>query len=370
MKKCVRVVLAVVLLAAPGFASSIDFTYNDLLFPGSIATTVYGVNNNGTVAGDYSNAPGKTFGFTGNPSTSLSTLNLTSPSNSPCTPVNTVPTGINGSGAVVGAVTGCGATKGSFLTTTSGGSFTDFNPPSSLAPSGYTFSGGQATDINNSNELVGYFAGIKGSSFFFDGYETTNESTFTTIIDPNAGPTSATLPAAINNNGDVVGLYIDSTSGNSVGFLFENGQYYDVNAANYTNNLAVFTDASGIDAAGDIVGFYKDSSGLSYGFILSGYTLGVGTVSGGTFTTLLDPNCLDGPSTSCNNGGNNEGTQVLGISPNGQEITGKYVDSSGTTGFYANQNLATVPEPASILLMVTGLAALGFYWRKRTGRTA
>jgi hypothetical protein len=360
MNKCVPVVWTAVLLAVPVFASSIDFTYSDLLFPGSIATTVYGVNNNGTVAGDYETASegSHLFGFTGTPG-SLSILGLPVPI--ACSPQNSLAAGVNGSGAVVGGITGTGCQNyDSFLV--SGNSIRFFNPTSGILPSGYTLELGEATAINDTDTVVGYVVGAKGTSFPFDGYETTNESTFSAIIDPNAA--GYTVPAGINDNGDVVGLYINS-SNNSVGFLLENGVYYDVNAANYTSNVAVFTDATGIDAAGDIVGFYKDSSGLNYGFILSGYSLGSGTITGGTFTTLLDPNCLDG-STACNNGGNSEGTQVLSVDPNGNEIVGRYVDSSGTTGFYAN---VPTPEPSAILLMVTGLAALGFYWRKRTRRT-
>jgi hypothetical protein len=304
----------------------------------------------------------KLFGFTGTPGGSLSSV----PTG--CTPANAIlapALGVNGSGVVAGGGEGTSCGNSSFLYTPSNSSTSFFNPPKSFAPSGYIFDGSSASSVNDSGTVVGLLLATKGTSLVFDGYETADESTFSEIIDPNAVGDD-TIPADINDSGDVVGVYINSAS-NSIGFLLENGVYYDVNAANYTS-AAVFTDATGIDAAGDIVGFYKDSSGLNYGFILSGYSLASGTLTGGTFTTLLDPSCVDG-STACNNGGNNEGTQVLGISQNGDEIVGKYVDSNnpGGVGFDANANVAT-PEPSAMLLMATGLLTLGFYWRKRTRR--
>ena len=64
-----------------------------------------------------------------------------------------------------------------------------------------------------------------------------------------------------------------------------------------------------------------------------------------------------------NNGGNSEGTQILGIDPNGHEIVGLYKNANGTNGFYA---MAPTPEPGSVLLMLTGLGALaGWGWRRR-----
>jgi hypothetical protein len=367
MKKLRWLPISLGLFSIPAMAGTIDFTFNDLIVSGSNLTAAYGVNDSGTVTGYYTTSSSSDkFGFYASsiPSLSISTLTLTNGSPS-CSPASTAPAGISNSGAIVGAVTGCG-TNFNFITANSGASFTDFSPSTSFLPSGYTvIKAGEATG-DNGTEIIGYVVGEKPpSTLAIDGYSTTNESTYTLIADPNTGATGDTLPAGINSSDNIVGFYVNS-SGSDVGFLLASGSYYDLNAASYTSNASgTFTDATGIDSNGDIVGFYKDVNSVSYGFILSGYSLSDGAVTGGTFTTLTDPNCLDGPSTPCNNGSNSEGTEILGISPTTGEIVGKYTDVNGTFGFYATESVTT-PEPDTILLSLAGFGVLaGWGWRRR-----
>jgi probable HAF family extracellular repeat protein len=83
---------------------------------------------------------------------------------------------------------------------------------------------------------------------------------FTSIDVPGATFTDA---SGINPRGDIVGLYFD-TSGNRHGFLLSNGTFTTIDVP-----VAIFTDPSAIDPQGDISGFYTDSSGNTHGFLLS-----------------------------------------------------------------------------------------------------
>jgi hypothetical protein len=120
--------------------------------------------------------------------------------------------------------------------------------------------------------------------------------TFTTLNDPNA--TNGTFAAGINDAGVVVGHYVVGFA--NMGFMYQNGQYttVQVNGGNAT--------LTSINNAGTVAGFYSDSAGI-HGFTLT---------SGGTLTTIDDPNAV-------------HGTEVTGINNKG-DVVGFYFDSAFT----------------------------------------
>ena len=96
-----------------------------------------------------------------------------------------------------------------------------------------------------------------------------------------------------------------------------------------------FTSAFGINNAGQVVGFFNDSSG-SHGFINTG----------GTFTTLDVPGAGS--------------TFARGINDAGQ-VVGRFRDNSRLFhGFVASP----VPLPAAVWLLGTTLGGLGFVRRR------
>jgi hypothetical protein len=105
---------------------------------------------------------------------------------------------------------------------------------------------------------------------------------------------------------------------------------------------AVATRAAGINAVGQIVGAYaSNATGRDHGFLDDA---GIFTVIDVPFAGVV-------------------ATTALGI-----KIVGNYLDATGNHGFLATP----VPEPASVLLIGSALAALGFgaYGRTRSRRPA
>ena len=143
--------------------------------------------------------------------------------------------------------------------------------------------------------------------------------TFTTLVVPGASFTDA---FGINNAGQVVGLFNDISG--THGFINTGGTFTTLDVPG-----ASFTRAAGINNAGQVVGDFADSSGL-HGVINTG----------GTFTTLDVPGASD--------------TQALGINDAGQ-VVGIFRDSSGVHGFVASP----VPLPAAVWLLGTTLGGLG-----------
>ena len=100
------------------------------------------------------------------------------------------------------------------------------------------------------------------------------------------------------------------------------------------------TAATGINNAGDIVGYFTDASNVTHGFI----------DVGGIYTTIDAPNAFGS-------------TQVLGINDIG-DLVGTYVDAKDLTtrGFVASP----VPEPDTLALLGVSLAGTVILRRQRS----
>jgi hypothetical protein len=129
----------------------------------------------------------------------------------------------------------------------------------------------------------------------------------TTFDYPGTG--NSTLPQKINERGDVVGEFIDS-SGVTRGFIrFSDGSFSDPIVD--PNDTVGFTEGRGINNPRTVVGDYATSDGNSHGFFLSG----------GTFTTYDIPGALS--------------TDVLGINNPG-DFTGTFSNDNVTQQAFVN----------------------------------
>jgi uncharacterized membrane protein len=138
--------------------------------------------------------------------------------------------------------------------------------------------------INNAGVTVGIYEDRSGNLHGF----MLNGKKLTTIDDPKGTKTEC---LHVNANGalSIVGYYTTSKS-TPVGFLYQNGTFTDVpGPAGATGSYAY-----GINDSGTIVGAYKDSAGVTHGYLLKGTT----------YTTLDVPHAVASLATGINNKGN------------------------------------------------------------------
>src|ERR1044071_356816 len=105
----------------------------------------------------------------------------------------------------------------------------------------------------------------------------------TTFDYPGAG--NSTLPQKINERGDIVGEFIDS-SGVGRGFVrFSDGSFSDPIVD--PNDTVGFTEGRGINNSGTVVGDYALSDRTLHSFFLSNGTFTDYDVPGAVFTAVL-----------------------------------------------------------------------------------
>ena len=258
-------------------------------------TFAYGINDTDQIVGWYIDKDGRTHGyiFDANGGT-YTTLD------DPFGVGGTFATGITDRGLVVGsyAESFLGRYHG-FLY--NGRTYTTLDDPLGTG-------GTYAYGINGAGLVVGRYIDHSGMHGFVYN---PNGGTYTTLDDPLA--TNGTQAYGINSAGLIVGTYLVSDTPH--GFLYNpNGGTYttldDPLAANGFDNpfAASGTVAEGINAAGQIVGYYADSNDDYHGFLYNG----------GIYTTIDDPGAFD--------------TTAFGINKNGHVVGGRF-DKFGDHGF-------------------------------------
>ena len=177
---------------------------------------------------------------------------------------------------------------------------------------------------NDLGDTAGFFSDATG----FHGFLLDASGNLTVLDAPGATSTQA---YEVNNNREVVGSFSDPTG--THGFLWDAGENPAFTAIDITGASA--TVAYGINDTGHIVGAFTDDMG-THGFLLEPY----GEVS-----------VLDAPDADF--------TQALRIDNDGV-ITGISNSPSGS-----DFTATPIPEPASLLLLASGLAGLGLWNGKR-----
>ena len=199
----------------------------------------------------------------------------------------------------------------------------------------------EAHGINAFGEIVGSWVDGSGNTHGF----LYNAGTYTSFDYPGS---NSTVPWAINNAGDIVGIH-----DNNVGFLLKgglggvfsttNGEARDINNFDFISNIAGFTSLDGeqflviypgaadtlsfgINDALQVVGYYVDSSGNSHGFLDNQVTYSTIDVPGQSVTFCIGVNTL----------GQIVGYTFEGGTPHGFfDSAGTFVqlDYPGTTGY-------------------------------------
>jgi hypothetical protein len=202
---------------------------------------------------------------------------------------------INDAGTVTGSYQNTSSTIVSFLRS-SDGTFTTFS-----------FPGGGSTGAASIN-AAGTIVGSYGPGLTFHGFLRSTSGTFTTIDDPSADPANGTIADSINSAGQIAGYYFDSSHA-SHGFLrATDGTFTNFDAPGAGTSLDQGTLPIDINTAGTIVGYYNDASNGRHGFV---------RVTDGTITTFDVPGSAAGT------------TDPASINDAGV-ITGSYADASGT----------------------------------------
>jgi uncharacterized membrane protein len=194
--------------------------------------------------------------------------------------------------------------------------------------------GSIATGINSSGQIVGLY--MDSSSVMHAFYD--SAGTIETVDNPN-GVASEALD--INDSGTIVGGFVDS-SGNSHGYVDEGGSFTQIDDPNAPTGG---TTAAGINDSDEIVGWWVDSSGKDHGFILSGI--------GGTFTEVDFPFATS--------------TQLLGVNNEG-EVSGYYEDTSNafhgliySDGAYSEVNVVGASGTQLARIKNNGAITGGFF---------
>jgi hypothetical protein len=271
------------------------------------------------------------------------------------------PMGVNDLGQVVG-----GYSTGSNYTVFSFGTSNSFDV-TGVTQSAFYYTGGtissiapqgsgliQASGINDSGSIIGYgsFSPNPESAFL----EQSSGSSTLNVPGSSGGFTTA---RAINNSGEIVGTFLNTTAGFVVdGYLYSNGNYETVAVTG-----ATVTELLGINNDGQILGeSYSASSGTSFFIDASGVFTDI-TVPCSGQAGLGGFNDDDQIGVNCQTASGETAfiyNYVSGIStplslPVGslqyEYITG-LSDNGNVVGYYAT------PEPSSLTLLSLAMAAM------------
>jgi len=239
-------------------------------FPAASFTIAQGIDSRGNIVGSYHDRDGKSHGF-------LLSGGVFSSIDFPGA-IGTVALGINTPGDIVGTYTD---TTGQYPWPTShgfllsGGVFSSIDFPGALITT--------AWKINSAGQIVGRYKSLDGKFHIYllcrhqgecsqSGQLSPRSGSFTSIDFPGAFQTATGVFGAdggINPQGDLAGLYCSAppclinAAGHLHGFVLSGGEFTSFDFP----GSVIATTATGINPRGDIVGAYRDPSGIVHSYL-------------------------------------------------------------------------------------------------------
>jgi len=252
VKRSILGVLLVLTFVAVGIAAAppLTFTYSDVKAnKTALETDTYGLNNAGAIAGDYVDAKSVQHGMI------LAGKKLTTIDNKACEAIAGLGGisfyGINKAGAAAGWCTSAktGLDIGFVY---AGGKFTAVNYPKS--------SGTEATGINDKGEVVGLYLDSTGLSHAFSkvGSKYTN-------LDVKGDTNSVAW--GVNNAGQIT-VYATNSAGAFDGYLVTGKKFKKINNPSGGTGSGQGTIVHAPNNLGDVDGTYFDSSSTEKGWLL------------------------------------------------------------------------------------------------------
>jgi probable HAF family extracellular repeat protein len=216
----------------------------------------------------------------------------------------TVLTGINNRGQIVGGYLDATGTKHAFLRDKDG--FTTIDIPGAL--------GFEARRINDAGQIVGLYSTLNNRDLFPARGYLLDQGVVTTVDVPGA---LHTLAADIDNSGQIAGEYQDA-AGMFRGFLRDqSGTFTTIDVPG-----ATVTSIIGINDGGQTVGLYVDAAGMGHSFLRE---------ASGAFTTLAAPGATLTIARDINNAG---------------QIVGSFADEATIRGFVLSHGTFTTIDAA------------------------
>ena len=228
-----------------GFTLRLPLNFTTENYPNSMMTQVIGINNTGTTDGFYVDNNNVTHGFYDTKGT-FTTVDY------PGTAFNQL-LGQNDMGQASGyySMSQDNSTPDTpyVYNELGGGVFQVITIPAAAG-------GAQATGINNSQQICGFYIDTNGVNHGF----LLNFGLFLTLDVPGSTFTQA---LGLNNKGQVVGVYLDAV-GNSHGFVWTSaGGFQSIDDPNGVGTTLI----NGINDKGVLVGFYVDADGNTDGLV-------------------------------------------------------------------------------------------------------
>jgi len=300
-------------------AHALGYTFTDINVPGSQPGSTgffnnLAINNLGQVVGTYIDSEGNAAGFlyAGGKYVTIDAPGATA----------TFLSGVNDSGQILGTAYYSNGVD-VFLDTR--GKFTNIADANAFDP----FNG-----LNNRGQAVGVGGG---------NYAVLNAHGVITPID-TSGASGSAVPDGLNNRDQFTGEVLDSTGIH--GFIDTKGVF-----TNFDGPNATFTAGYAINDRGQVVGVYADSTGNGYGYL---YTKG-------HFITIQDPNAspaMGGTALYAIN----DLDQIVGLYSDAQGNSHAFF-ATPSLDFFASTASARladpVPEPSTWAMMLMGLGGLG-----------